>query len=138
MNRILLLEDDLLLAMHYRSVLEDAGYLVYHDVNVESAKETLTEVPIDLVITDILICDWDGRPQSSGGLSLMAHLTLNQGEKPKMIAITGTSPSLNLLQHAENFDVDVCMEKPIESKKLLSEVLRLIGPGSQEQGSGNA
>lgn len=122
MKNILLLEDDLSLAMHYREGLEDAGYAVYHDVNVDAAKVTLEAVDVHVVITDIMLRSVKGMPSSTGGLSLLSHITLNVRPIPHLVVITGTDSQLQLLKMAETFNVAVSLEKPFAVESLIDEV----------------
>ena len=126
MASLLLLEDDLALAMHYREALELKGHVVYHEVNVEQAKLTLQDVAIDIVISDIMIRDLSGAPSSRGGFSLISHIRLNIRPIPHIIVITGADSRLNLLQVAESFSAAAALEKPIDMDLLLAEVDRLL------------
>ncbi len=131
MANLLLLEDDLSLAMHYRQCLEQASYRVFHDVSVALAKETLKEEQIDLVLCDIIIRGPDGNTLPQGGLSLISHILLHIRPRPKIIAITGANPSLNLLRHADMMNADATMEKPFAMDDLLEEIARQLMGGHE-------
>lgn len=126
MSQVLLLEDDLTLAMHYRESLEEAGLTVFHEVNVEAAKLTVQEEQIDVAVCDILIRGISGEPMVNGGISLIAFIKLNVDPKPKIVAITGSNPSLRLVQHAESMNLDAVIQKPVDLAHLVSEVVRLV------------
>ncbi len=118
--KILLLEDDLLFAMHLREVLEEEGWMVYHEVNATNAKMTLEETSVDVIICDILIRGVNNMPTPDGGLTLMVHTQQHVKPNPVIIAMTGTSESLNLLKLAESMHVDLTMKKPIDVDRLLA------------------
>ena len=126
MLNILLLEDDLALAMHYRDVLEKRGWAVYHEVAVGPAKVTLESVPIDLAICDLLIRNVTGDPTPEGGLSLISHIKLNVRPQPKVAVISGGNSQLNLLQHAECFNVNAVLEKPVSEEELVETVEQMM------------
>lgn len=127
MSNILLLEDDLSLAMHYREALEAAGHAVFHEVNVEQAKVTLSEVQIEIVISDIMIRDLAGQPGAAGGFSLLSHVTLYVRPIPHIIVISGTDSNLRLLEVATCFNANLSMEKPLDVDVLVAEVNILAG-----------
>lgn len=125
MPQILLLEDDLSLAMQYRECLEEAGFTVFHEVNVNAAKLTLEEEQVDVAVCDILIRGVNGEAMIHGGLSLISHMKMNVKPTPKIIAVTGSNPKLHLAQHAELMNLDAVLEKPLQLSQLATEVKRL-------------
>jgi DNA-binding NtrC family response regulator len=129
MKKILLLEDDRSLAVHWQIALEAAGYHVFHESEYDSAMATLSEHVFELVITDILIRDERNQVGAKGGFSLLSHIFLNLPEKPKTIAISGGPKSMNLLGHAANLQANRTLSKPIAVAALIQEVADLIGPG---------
>jgi CheY-like chemotaxis protein len=127
-TRILLLEDDRELAAYWKSALEERGYYVAHESNVDSAILALKFAkPFDLVITDILIRDADDRVGTKGGFTLLTHVSLNMREKPKMIAISGANASLNVLRHAELLRADRTLTKPITAEEMVAAAGELVG-----------
>ena len=134
-GRILLLEDDLELAMHYRDLLEEAGWEVYHEDHPDGAKETLQQTRVDVVVCDLIIRGSDGMPLPCGGLTLMNFIQLRLEYPVRVLAITGTSPDLQLLAYAESFRIDGSLRKPVDPDRLVSEVGRLIelGPDTKRR-----
>ena len=96
---ILLLEDDLRIAGHWKALLEEAGYRVFHEVDSDKAIRVADEELVDLIVTDIFIRDSDTTFKPRGGLSLLAHASVNVRPRPKAIAITGASTSMNIEAH---------------------------------------
>ncbi|GAB5406800.1 MAG: hypothetical protein Aurels2KO_50310 [Aureliella sp.] len=123
---ILLLEDDLVLAMHVREGLENEGWTVFHEVNARSAKVTLEEEQVDFVICDILIREVDNSISKEGGLTLIDFVKFNLTPCPPIFVITGASPKLNLVQLAEQMNVDRVFEKPVDIEDLVFEVRELL------------
>lgn len=122
MANILLLEDDLSLAMHYRGKLESVGHLVYHEVNVNQAKHTLEEVGIEIVVCDIMIRSQNGQPSAQGGFSLLSHITLNVRPVPHVIVVTGMNAQYGVMDVAGSFNAVLAMQKPIDVDELVREV----------------
>lgn len=121
------MEDDRELAAYWQSGLEKRGYYVAHATDVDIAIAALKGEQFDLVISDILIRDASDRVGPKGGFSLFTHISLNMKERPKIIAISGASPSLNLLKHASMLKADRTLEKPITIEELTSVVKELLG-----------
>ena len=129
--QILLLEDDLALALHYREALEEAAMAVTHEITAEAAIETLNLAarggePIDLVITDILIRASDQTLMKTGGLTLISHIALNVRPKPKTIAISGADQSLGVFRHARILQVDETLDKPVDVRELVDIAQQLL------------
>ncbi|MBB3210480.1 DNA-binding response OmpR family regulator [Rhodopirellula rubra] len=124
---ILLLEDDVRVAEHWKRLLEEAGYRVYHETDADAAIKLVDEESINLVITDILIRENETKFKPRGGLSLLAHVSINVRPRPKTIAVTGASPSLNIEGHVHIFNAARTLNKPISDAILLAEVAAELG-----------
>ena len=123
MQTILILEDDLRLSQHWQTLLEDEGYHVVAHTDTQQAIQSLDELKIDLVISDMIIRDETNHICPKGGLSLMAHIAMNISPPvPKVIAITGSSPELQLDKHAESMRSDLCLRKPISPEDIVTAV----------------
>jgi len=126
-KRILMLEDDRQLASYWQTALEERGYAVVHETDVDRAIAAVdAEEPFDLVITDILIRDTEDKLGAKGGLTLLTHITLNMKQKPKTIAISGASRSINVLKHAEMLKATRTLPKPIVAEDLVAAVDDLL------------
>ena len=119
---ILVFEDDLRIAEHWKAILEKAGYRVYHEADVDEAIKVVDEETIDLVLTDIFILNPETAIRPRGGLSLLSHLNLNAHPCPKVIAITGASPSLNIEALVQTFRGAKTLKKPVRDQELLETV----------------
>lgn len=87
---VLIVEDELLLRLHARDVIEEAGFSVRDVDNADSAIEILETCPeIRLVVTDIQI------PGSMDGLKL-AHAIRNRWPPVELILTSGLpAPAAN-------------------------------------------
>ena len=119
---ILLLEDDLRIAEHWKALLENAGYRVYHEVDAEDAIRFVDQQPVDLILTDIFIRESETTIKPRGGLSLLAHASINVRPCPKAIAVTGASTSLNIEAHVQIFRGAQTLVKPVDDARLLEVV----------------
>ena len=119
---ILLLEDDLRIAEHWKALLEGSGYRVFHEVDAEEAIRVVDEEPIDLIVTDIFIRGSETTFKPRGGLSLLAHASVNVKPRPKAIAVTGASSSLNIEAHVHIFDGAKTLVKPVSDQQLLEAI----------------
>ena len=122
MKTILILEDDLRLGTHWKSLLEAAGHRIIHETDADEAIHVVDNEQIDLVISDILIRSEDNQISNRGGLSLMSHIKLNAEDKPKIISISGGSQQLNLAKHAELFDAAMSLVKPVTDLDFVAAV----------------
>ena len=126
MKTVLIMEDQAELASYWREHLENAGYNVIHASDFEEAVELLKTREVQVVVSDMLIRDDDDRPSSTGGLSLLSHLRLHVNPSPKMIAVSGAHPQLNILRHAELLHADACIVKPFSAEQLVETVEELL------------
>lgn len=130
MKKILILEDDFDLAMHWKMHLEESNYVVIHTATFEEAKEALHHQDVDVIISDILIREGESEDKfsSSGGLSLLSFANLYQrfNKKPKFIAISGSLIGENVLKHATALNADRTIIKPVALEVLTMTVEELI------------
>lgn len=126
MKTVLLLEDDFDLASHWKELLEELGHGVIHVTDTESAIKAFEESEVDLVISDILIRSPEGKASRSGGLSLLSHINLSSKSKPKILAVSGAHPQLNVLKHATAMKADRTLTKPIDADELAAVVTELL------------
>lgn len=120
---ILLVEDDWMLASHWRSLLEREGYRVIHESQVEPAIETLRCVHIDLVITDIIVESAESSTTREGGLEVISYVALNMEPRPKLIAISGAIGHSHFVD--KNFgklDAMRALRKPVSDSELITVV----------------
>jgi CheY-like chemotaxis protein len=122
-----MLEDDRQLASYWQTALEERGYAVVHETDVDRAIEALASAePFDLVITDILIRDANEKFGPKGGLTLLTHISLNMNRRPKTLAISGANASLNILKHAEMLKATRTLRKPLTAEDVVTAADELL------------
>ena len=126
MKTVLIMEDQPELASYWREHLEIAGYNVIHATDFEEAVTLLETHETHVVVSDMLIRDDDDRPSKTGGLSLLSHLRLKVKPNPKVVAVSGAHPQLNILRHAELLQADACIVKPFTAEELVETVEKLL------------
>jgi two-component system, cell cycle response regulator DivK len=129
-HRILIVEDNALVAKFYRMALERAGG--FECLVSESVPAIMGEVEagrIDLVLLDVSLsnAEWQGRPID--GVEL-GHLMRERSPRPLPIilatahAMAGDRERLLAASGAEEY-----LEKPIyDAQELVDKVRRLLGP----------
>ena len=122
MKRILLIEDDLKLQAIYKNFLEEAGYETATTSSCWIALQLLEKNAVDLLITDIMVQDFDG-------IDLIRILRALP-KAPPVIAITGSArriAGVGLLSVAQGLGVAGTLQKPFTRMELLCAVDLLLG-----------
>ena len=114
--RILVIDDEELVRLTLRQTLEKAGYEVAEAQDGKEGLEIQNEVPVDLVITDIIMPEMDGME--------MIHALRQKHPDVKVIAISGggragTAGYLNL---AKKIGAHHVLPKPFDRQELLQLV----------------
>ena len=106
MARILIIEDDAQLRRLLRQLLETAGHEVREASSGSDGLQTALEVPLDLLITDILMSNGDGLETIREFRRLYPQV--------KIIAISGGGVlgDLDFLDVAERFGAHQTLHKP--------------------------
>lgn len=131
MAYIIVLEDDLTLAVSLRNALTDAGHTVMLANTVDAAMDVLDETLPDLVIADILIKDGN-RLAARGGISLISHLSnwaMQGGPTIPIIAISGgfsAAVEIDALKMAGQMGAHYLLPKPFEADALVGLVARAL------------
>ena len=121
MARILVTDDNVRLRTAIRDILTQAGYEVETAGNGIEACQILGRVPVDLLITDIVMPEKEGI-QTIAGL---------HRERPdlRIIAMSGdgSDGASFYLEMAREFGADVTLSKPFSRAQLLEAVEGLLG-----------
>lgn len=121
MAMILVIDDDEHVLRVMKWVLQKQGHEV---VDVLDSRESLAvyrHVPVDLVITDVLMPHKDG-------FDIMTEIR-SEFPNAKIVAMSGGGPGLSAagcLHLASDLGANAVIEKPIEKKLLLDVVDRLL------------
>jgi CheY-like chemotaxis protein len=122
MPNILIVDDDIHLRQVIEQMLAIRGHQVYTAANGKSAIEIVEQLPIDLVITDILMPDMDGYELISALRKLPAP--------PRIIAMSGGSGRLDsdyLLRVAQSMKVDKLLGKPLRLAEIDAAIFEVLG-----------
>ncbi|MEQ8816603.1 MAG: response regulator [Thalassobaculum sp.] len=118
--RIYLIDDDEALRNGLREVLERAGHEVRVAENGLSARRTLRDWPVDLVICDMLM------PDAEGFEVLRTVRTGSPGAK--FVMISGASGELSgFLDRAPMLGADAVLQKPFAPQELLTLIDAVCG-----------
>lgn len=121
MKKILIIDDDPLIRTLLKDTIEGAGYEVKEAVNGEDGLHLYYTFSPQLIITDIVMPDKDG-------IELIMEIRKTD-TSVKFIAISGggyiaADKYLNL---AKALDINICFQKPVNIKELITAVENLIG-----------
>lgn len=116
MARILVIDDEPLVAASLQRVLQGAGHLVVVAADGREGIRAIRDQPADLVITDILM------PEQEGLETIQA--LKRDYPTTKIIAITGGARcgNVDLLAMARSFGADQALHKPLDRSRLLTTV----------------
>jgi CheY-like chemotaxis protein len=121
MARILVIDDDELVRLTVRGILERAGHAVEEARDGSEGLVRATELRPDLILTDILMPNQDG---------IEFILKLRQADpKAKIIAMSGggSLQPVQLLVMAKELGADECLPKPFARAALLAKVELCLG-----------
>lgn len=120
MARILVVDDDPMITMLLRSVLEGAGHNVTEASNGKEATKLYHQNPSDLIILDLVM------PEKEGIETIME--LRSDFPDVKIIAITGglKGQSEVLLTAAKDLGASHTFKKPLNSKEILEATEKII------------
>lgn len=131
MTTILILEDNLELALYWKEILEAKKYAVSCCSKVSGALDFIQERFPDLLIVDMLLKE-GSRTLTEGGLTLLGKLQLMNisNYSPAIIGVSAYKRSPYLyttpLEIAETMGLDIALYKPISSMQLAESVELLL------------
>jgi two-component system OmpR family response regulator len=121
---VLLVEDDFALLDMLRRTLERAGFDVVTATHGTTALTLFGDIPIDLVVTDIMLPHMDG-------FELMRRLKYDSPDIP-IIAISGMNDSPQFRDQALNCGAAAALTKPISRQQLVDLAKSMTSPGLQK------
>lgn len=129
MADILILEDNLELALHWQLALEPHQHAVRCAANVDHAMKLFNQQMPDLIITDMLIRD-NNQIQAEGGLVFISRINLNTTFNGPILGISGFTKShyarTTPLDFAKQLGISMALYKPILSDQLIDAVDYLL------------
>lgn len=130
MKTVLIMEDNVSLALDWQDALERNGYKVQLTYSGEEAIEALNNSLYDIVITDLFT------NTEKGGLSLIGKLCAMGRKAPPVIAVTGAPDpgggelqSSFFLQQAARLGAQQTLLKPFPAAELVLAADALTGWG---------
>ncbi len=122
MARILVVDDEDLVRMTLRQMLEADGHEVLEAANGRDGVALQLESPVDLVLTDIIMPDQEG-------IETIVQLR-RKSPQLKIIAISGGGRMKNMdfLKIAMNVGADATLTKPFSTRDLTDAVNRCLAP----------
>lgn len=120
MARILVVDDEDLVRLTLRQMLEAAGHVVFEAANGRDGVALQAEQPVDLVLTDIIMPDQEG-------IETIVQLR-RKNPRLKIIAISGGGRMKNMdfLKIAANVGADATLAKPFSTRELTEAVNRCL------------
>ncbi len=120
MAHILLVDDEIAIRSLIAGVLAREGHVVSQAADGREALEKVRAAPPELVITDILMPEWDG-------IGLMMSLS-REGWKVPVIAMTGIPPeSVPYLRIAHSLGAVRTIAKPFSMSELVRMTNEALG-----------
>lgn len=121
-KRILIVEDEALVALYTRELLEDAGYEVIGIAPTGLGALSMASVaPPDLALVDIRI------PGGMDGIATAAELRAQHGTGVIFVSGTLDAPTLERIRPLAP---NACLQKPVRPEDLLASVARATGSPS--------
>jgi CheY-like chemotaxis protein len=118
--RILVVDDDARFRAGLQDILIQAGYEVETACNGEEACQTFKRLPVDLLITDILM------PEKEGIQTITALRRVCPGLRIIAISGGGKDGPIFYLEMAKEFGANVTLQKPFNKAQILEAVENLI------------
>ncbi|MDO8347124.1 MAG: response regulator [Rugosibacter sp.] len=124
--RLLLIEDDPVLADGLMHSLQNSNFIVTHEANGESADHLLTVQQYDLVILDMGLPDMDG--------SEVLHRLRQRGSKVPVLVLTARN---SLSERVQGLDcgADDYLAKPFDLRELEARIRALLRRGQSVNGA---
>ena len=115
--KVLLVDDDPAVLQYLDCLLTDQGFQIRTAANEAECMECVTQHPIDLVITDLVLLD------GGGGFAIIRALRHSHPDLP-VILISGAA-SGSFIEAAKRLGVWSILQKPLDTEKLLALVEEL-------------
>lgn len=125
MRRILIIDDDHHILLMIKKMLERAGFEVDLASNGNEGLELFKKMPVDLVITDIIM------PEKEGLETIREMKRLRPDLKIIAMSGGGKVSSDNYLNTAKIFGASRTLAKPFSQKQMVSAVQDLLGKFSE-------
>jgi CheY-like chemotaxis protein len=133
MQRILIVDDERDVRDSIKSVLDLAGYMVRTAESAADALDQLGRIPIDVVITDIIMPKMNGVQAIESirkAFPLVRIVAISGGGNFGVAAYQPTAITTNAyLASAEKAGAHLVLTKPFEAEDLIEAIEKLLGVG---------
>jgi DNA-binding response OmpR family regulator len=121
-TKVLLIEDDLLIANGLQMLLEFRGFEVRHAGNGSEGMKLLSHFTPDLIITDMVMPVMDGTE--------VIRAVREQNPDIPVLAISGMGPEDGelYLKLARKLGANTVLRKPVHPKEVIAAIQRLMLP----------
>jgi CheY-like chemotaxis protein len=120
-QRIVLVDDDVPMRELFAKLLSQRGYKVSQAGNGRIALEQMQQMPVELVITDMIM------PEMDGVEIIVALRRIYPGVKIIAVAESGLGPAENSLNIARALGAHKTLVKPLDPEQLISAVQEVLG-----------
>lgn len=126
MKRVLVIDDDRLIRMMLRQVLENEGYEVIEASDGREGLHTLRKTNADLILTDIIMPEMEGIETIREIKELLPEI--------KIIAMSGGGRigPVPYLEMARDLGADHSLKKPIDQSELIHVARKLLSSSGQQ------
>ena len=128
---ILILDDDVQLAIQWAKTFESAGYNVFITHGAQEAHQVFSSNAINLCVVDFMVRR-DSQPTADGGLSFLGTLSAAQRRSTKILGVSGMRPrgkGLDPKKYLTTFGAQHFLSKPFSDLELLEEVNVMLARG---------
>jgi len=130
--KLLVVDDAPGMLLAYRNFLQPVVGEIDAARSLEEAKALLPAHAYDVVITDLCLT----KPAGREGLEII-QVAKQQASPPKVILVTGQA-NPNVITAARELGADLCFEKPLEPRVLVSAVTGFLSDGHSYDTSAGA
>jgi len=120
-QRIFLVEDDEPTRKIFARILAQHGYKVAEASNGRTALEQMHRMPVDVVITDMIM------PEMDGIKTIVALRRIYPGVKIIALSESGLAPAETSLKIARALGAHKTLVKPLDPQQLISAVQEILG-----------
>ncbi len=125
---ILILEDNVQLALQWSSTLKKLGYTTLVTHGAEQALQVLDSHRIDLCIVDFMVHE-NGKPSPNGGLTFLGKMSSAQRKQLKLLGVSGLTqgyPAIDAKEYLLAFGAEYFLAKPFTDAELVAEINRVL------------
>lgn len=123
---ILIVDDESDMRSLVAMIVEGDGHVAHTAANGVEAMAILTDTPVDVVITDILM------PEMEGVETVRAIKSLPKPPRVLVMSGGGRLKAMDFLDIATAFGADASLAKPFTSAQLRSSVEALLGAAARD------